>query len=447
MEDIYNQIEKLQSTENFGFTRYCREKDLETVKELRKIRENNKSLLNTDNFKKGISGNEYKPVIVENVFNSSAHNLIKNFFEYGIKNDKYILGDSQSKRYKGSNELVSRLMQYEMLPLIEHIVGKKLKPTYTYLSFYNKGCDLPPHTDRAECEYTVSFIVDKPNYNWNIYVDPKKEPIKSKGRYIDYKTQENKNRCIKVDCNSNGLMMFNGIDHIHFREKLEADYYNVILFHYVVDTKFSKMEKIYLSHDPEIYIIDNFISDEDCDHFINISKNNLQRALVSGNGNGYESKGRSGQNCWLQHDKDKVTENIANRIAKLVEYPLENAESFQFIYYGKDQEYYNHCDAYSFDKSEKTARCILRGGQRIVTALVYLNNVEKGGHTRFSKLNINVEAKKGRILVFQNCIKGTNIVHNLTEHAGTPVIEGEKYAFNLWFRQQSKKIDYIHKYE
>ena len=82
----------------------------------------------------------------------------------------------------------------------------------------------------------------------------------------------------------------------------------------------------------------------------------------------------------------------------------------------------------------------------MVTALVYLNDVEKGGHTKFTKMDLSVEAKKGRILVFHNCEKGTNIVHNLSEHAGTPVLAGEKYAFNLWFRQQDRKIDYVHKY-
>lgn len=127
-------------------------------------------------------------------------------------------------------------------------------------------------------------------------------------------------------------------------------------------------------------------------------------------------------------------------------YPIENAESFQFIYYDKDQQYRNHYDAWKFDESQKSARCLLRGGQRMLTALVYLNDVISGGETRFTKLNISVKAKKGRILVFENCIKNTNIVHEMSEHAGTPVLEGEKFAFNLWFRQQSRKIDYIHKY-
>ena len=34
------------------------------------------------------------------------------------------------------------------------------------------------------------------------------------------------------------------------------------------------------------------------------------------------------------------------------------------------------------------------GGQRLFATLVYLNDVEKGGGTKFTRLNIEVEAKK-----------------------------------------------------
>jgi len=201
-----------------------------------------------------------------------------------------------------------------------------------------------------------------------------------------------------------------------------------------------------LNEDPKIYIIDDFLTEVECDHFINISKYKLQTALVSGNDKGFQGSGRTGKNCWIFHNTDEITQKIANKICELVNYPIENAESFQFIYYDKDQQYRNHYDAWKFDQSQKSARCLLRGGQRMLTALVYLNDVIAGGETKFTKLNISVKAKKGRILVFENCIKNTNIVHEMSEHAGTPVLEGEKFAFNLWFRQQSRKIDYIHKY-
>ena len=86
-----------------------------------------------------------------------------------IENNVWPLGDKQANRYKSNNEPLSRFLHYEILPLIEKMTGKQLKPTYTYLSAYKKDSDLPGHTDRADCEYTVSFVVDKPeNNNWNL---------------------------------------------------------------------------------------------------------------------------------------------------------------------------------------------------------------------------------------------------------------------------------------
>ena len=75
------------------------------------------------------------------------------------------------------------------------------------------------------------------------------------------------------------------------------------------------------------------------------------------------------------------------------------------------------------------------GGARIKTALVYLNNVEEGGGTRMSKLNKTITPNKGKLLVFTNTYNNTNERHFLAEHAGMPVLKGEKYIFNLWFKE------------
>ena len=176
--------------------------------------------------------------------------------------------------------------------------------------------------------------------------------------------------------------------------------------------------------------------------FISISKDNLKRALVSTDNKGVISKGRSGSNTWIKHDYDIITKNVAERIAKIVGMPLINAEKFQIIYYDINQEYRRHYDSWNHDGSNKTIRCMKYGGARIKTALVYLNNVEKGGGTKMTKLNITIEAKKGNLLVFDNTFKNSNIRHPLSEHCGLPVEKGEKFAFNLWFKECERNMLY-----
>ena len=130
---------------------------------------------------------------------------------------------------------------------------------------------------------------------------------------------------------------------------------------------------------------------------------------------------------------------IGEKIAEQVGIPLENAEAYQVIYYDKTQEYRQHYDGWLFDGSEKSRRNMKYGGQRMKTALVYLNDVNAGGGTKFTKLNLEVNAEKRKLLVFENVYSGTNKRHELSEHAGMPVIEGEKWAFNLWFRESNRQ--------
>lgn len=199
------------------------------------------------------------------------------------------------------------------------------------------------------------------------------------------------------------------------------------------------------STSPYVATHDNFLSDEECDHFIRISRDNLKRALVSTDKTGVISTGRTGKNTWVEHKHDKITYSVGERIAKIVGLPLENAEKFQVIYYGRSQEYRNHYDSWEHDYSEKTLRCMKYGGARLKTALVYLNDVEEGGGTSMTKLGITIQARKGRLLVFHNTLmdeNGTHDRHPLSEHAGMPVIKGEKYAFNLWFKECNSRTLY-----
>ena len=202
-----------------------------SINKLYKIRkDHNNSILNPVNLEKSYYIDDVTPVIIENVYLQSALNVFKKYIELNIYKGAFVLGDKQSKRYKAHNESLCRFMHYELLPLAEKIVGIPLEPTYTYLSCYKKGCDLPAHTDRPECEYTVSFIIDKPeDFEWLIYLHKEKQIKKNKGRS---NFTPDKSECIALDCNSNGLMIFKGEDHLHYREKLDADYYNIVLLHY-----------------------------------------------------------------------------------------------------------------------------------------------------------------------------------------------------------------------
>ena len=64
-----------------------------------------------------------------------------------------------------------------------------------------------------------------------------------------------------------------------------------------------------LSNDPYLYFIDNFLTSEECNFIINISKNNMKLAGVVYEDNEKhkfkigEYKGRTNSSYWLSHDK------------------------------------------------------------------------------------------------------------------------------------------------
>jgi len=198
-----------------------------------------------------------------------------------------------------------------------------------------------------------------------------------------------------------------------------------------------KPQKTLIHEDPEIYTMDNFLTKEECQHFIDISKDKFKRSVVSDDkgGKGKISDGRTSNNTWIKHDHDSITFTIANKIANLVNMPLENAESFQVVHYDENQQYRQHYDGWKHDYSPKALKNMEKGGQRMKTALVYLNTVQEGGGTKMTKLNKTIKAEEGKLLVFNNTYKDSHERHLLSEHAGTPVLKGEKYIFNLWFRE------------
>ena len=192
-----------------------------------------------------------------------------------------------------------------------------------------------------------------------------------------------------------------------------------------------------LSPEPAIYVVDAFLDDDACSHIIELARGRLRRGKVSGDYEGFESAGRSGSTAWIRHDLDERVHALCTRLAELVDMPLAHAEALQVVHYSEHEEYRPHFDAYNLS-TNKGQRATANGGQRMTTALVYLNDGFSGGATAFPKLDLSVEPEAGKVVVFDNCEAGTTGVHPQSLHAGMPVDEGEKWAANLWFRERPR---------
>jgi prolyl 4-hydroxylase len=191
-----------------------------------------------------------------------------------------------------------------------------------------------------------------------------------------------------------------------------------------------------LADDPLVQVIDDFVTEAERNHVIARSGDHLDTALVSAEGDATTSDGRTGSVAWVKHDQTPIVRGLVERVSDLVGIPVGHAESLQVVHYGKTEEYKPHFDAYDM-ATVKGQQRTTRGGQRLVTALMYLNEVEAGGGTIFPNLDLEIEALPGRMVLFHNV--GDHSLVDMTRHpqalhGGAPVQAGEKWACNLWFR-------------
>jgi prolyl 4-hydroxylase len=110
-------------------------------------------------------------------------------------------------------------------------------------------------------------------------------------------------------------------------------------------------------------------------------------------------------------------------------------ETMQAQRYEPGQYYKEHWDFFMPGTQENRIYCEWMG-QRTWTAMIYLNDVEKGGETYFKHLKLRVKPERGLLLVWNNLYK--NGLPNLkTMHEAVPPISGNKYVITKWFRSYS----------
>lgn len=200
-------------------------------------------------------------------------------------------------------------------------------------------------------------------------------------------------------------------------------------------TKSSKIKV--LSWSPRVFLIENFLTHSECDYMITKARPELKRStVVSVVAEGEVNEARTSKGMFFAKDSgDLVLKNIERRIAELTMLPEENGEGIQVLSYGYGEEYRPHWD-YFDNTTEGGALCYHRGGQRIATLIMYLENTEEGGETIFPKVNLKVKPIKGNALLFYNCTpEGKE--DPLTLHGGSPVTKGEKWIATKWLRKST----------
>ncbi len=185
---------------------------------------------------------------------------------------------------------------------------------------------------------------------------------------------------------------------------------------------------------PRVVVFGNLLSAEECDALIAAAKPRLARSLTVETRTGGEevNDDRTSSGMFFTRGESDVVRRIEARIAKLVNWPVENGEGLQILHYRPGAEYKPHYDY--FDPAEPGTPTILkRGGQRVATLVMYLSEPEKGGGTTFPDIHMEVAPVRGNAVFFSYERPHTS---TRTLHGGAPVIAGEKWIATKWLRER-----------
>jgi hypothetical protein len=86
---------------------------------------------------------------------------LRRYYRRLIRRGNLPLGDSQSPfRYIAHNEPVARFFHQQLTKVVSAMAGEELQPSYVYFASYTGGAELERHTDRAQCEVSLSLCLD-----------------------------------------------------------------------------------------------------------------------------------------------------------------------------------------------------------------------------------------------------------------------------------------------
>jgi prolyl 4-hydroxylase len=143
---------------------------------------------------------------------------------------------------------------------------------------------------------------------------------------------------------------------------------------------------------------------------------------------------RTSETCDLDW-RDPLVAQVDARIEALLGLDLAASEPIQGQRYTPGQEFKPHTDAFEPSGADYYLHCA-ETGQRTWTAMIYLNEPEDGGATRFKLLGKSIAPETGKLLAWNNLLPDGR-PNPATLHQGMKVRRGTKYILTKWFRERS----------
>ena len=198
------------------------------------------------------------------------------------------------------------------------------------------------------------------------------------------------------------------------------------------DNLFIPNGKPFNSDSIQLYTVENFLNNHECKHIIAAIESQLRPSELSS----FEADSafRTSRTCDLGTIEDALIEEVDQRICRLLGIDESYSEGIQGQHYSLGQEFKPHTDYF---EEHEIAEHGAEMGQRTFTVMIYLNTVEQGGITSFTKIGHDFKPVQGLAVIWSSLNPDGSPNPNTMHHA-QPVLKGYKAIITKWFRSNSR---------
>ena len=182
----------------------------------------------------------------------------------------------------------------------------------------------------------------------------------------------------------------------------------------------------------ELFVSDHFLPREACAALIAlIERERRPSTVIDANGDPFF---RTSETCDLASAASPVIPALDAVLSAFSGIDPVYGEPLQGQRYAAGQEFKPHTDYFEPTGAEFGKVCAV-AGNRTWTFMIYLNEVEAGGATRFKAIDKTVQPEIGKLLAWNNrCPDGSP--NPATLHQGMKVQKGFKYVITKWYRER-----------
>ncbi|UKK01260.2 procollagen-proline 4-dioxygenase [Theileria orientalis] len=246
---------------------------------------------------------------------------------------------------------------------------------------------------------------------------------------LDSSTEYKETKLVECDCT---FESFGNVDRVVTESEDGYDIKCVKKSCLIIESKNSerRMEKFYISIDPNISLILNILEEEWIDHLINVDESRwvssqTSKGLTDSHPDTYTttvSNTRKSLSVIFEHFEDEIISKIERRVALVAGIDLNYLEKLVMVKYGPGDYFKQHHD----------------GGFRSHTILLYLNDTN-GGETVFPRIGISIKPMANSAVFWENLTSDGEMDHRLI-HAGTTPKSGTKFVVNCFFNVEPVRL-------